>query len=383
MKTAVADDCEVTILMPCLNEEATVERCVRKASNWMASRDLRGEIIVADNGSTDRSRELAAAAGARLVRVKAKGYGAALRGGFAEARGRWIIMGDADDSYDFSRLDAFVDSWKQGDGLILGCRLPTGGGTVLPGAMPWLHRWLGNPLFSLLARWFFGIPIHDIYCGLRAIDRRSYACLSLRCEGMEFAIEMVLRAAQVAVSIREVPITLHPDGRGGRPPHLATWRDGWRTLRFFILFGPWKFLFIPGFAVFFAGWILVGSMLAGLSAPDFRAAIATAFLVLAGWQMLVGSVMIHAFAIREGFLPMTPHIQQFYQWCSLEVGILLGLTMQAIALALTFQSWEDTGLAWLVPTILGAGGFQLFFASLAGSIFGLTRAEHSGTSRPE
>jgi|SRR5271165_2601674 len=231
------DEIELSIVMPCLNEVETVSSCVRKAVSWLEARAICGEVIVADNGSTDGSTESSEQAGGRVVRISNKGYGNALMGGIEYARGKYLIMGDSDDSYDFSRLDGFIEQLRAGCDLVQGCRLTTGGGQVMPGAMPFLHRWLGNPLFSLLARRWFSVPIHDVYCGLRGFSRNFYQQLNMRCTGMDFAVEIIIKASLMKARIGEVPITLHPDGRVDRKPHLRTFRDGWRTLCFFLLCG--------------------------------------------------------------------------------------------------------------------------------------------------
>lgn len=225
---------EVAVVIPCLDEAETIGICVEKAARALIAAGIAGEIIVADNGSTDGSREIAAALGARVVPVAARGYGHALAGGFAAARAPFVIMGDADDSYDFLEIPRFVAELRAGADLVQGCRLPSGGGRIERGAMPFLHRWVGNPFFSTLARLWFRAPIHDVYCGLRGFRRERIATLGLRQTGMVFAIEMVLRAARARHAIREVPITLHKDGRTAHRGHLRTFRDGWRTLRFFV-----------------------------------------------------------------------------------------------------------------------------------------------------
>ena len=223
--------------MPCLNEVETVSSCVRKAISWLETRAICGEVIVADNGSTDGSIESSEREGGRVVRISSRGYGNALMGGIEYAQGKYLIMGDADDSYDFSHLDGFIEQLRTGCDLVQGCRLPAGGGRVMPGAMPFLHRRFGNPLFSFLARHWFSVPIHDVYCGLRGFSREFYRQLNMRCTGMEFAVEMIIKASFMEARIGEVPIILHPDGAGSQKSHLRTFRDGWRTLRFFLIHG--------------------------------------------------------------------------------------------------------------------------------------------------
>ena len=237
---------EVSVVIPCLNEADTLETCIVKARRALCKNNIRGEIIVADNGSTDGSPAIASRMGARVVHVKRAGYGSALMGGMAAARGGLIIMGDADDSYDFLEIPRFVEKLRSGFDLVLGCRLPSGGGAVQPGAMPFLHRWLGNPVLSGMTRKMFHAPIHDVYCGMRGFTKALYNSLDQRCTGMEFAPEMIIKASLFGARIAEVPITLYPDGRKSHAPHLRTFRDGWRTLRFFLLYSPrWLFL-IPG-----------------------------------------------------------------------------------------------------------------------------------------
>lgn len=229
---------KLSVVIPCLNEIETVVRCVETAWSALKQAGIEGEVIVADNGSSDGSSAAAAAAGARVVVVPGQGYGRALMGGIDAALGDYVVMGDADESYDFRQIPLLLEKLEAGYELVLGCRMPAGGGRILPGSMPFLHRWLGNPIFSFLARWWFGAPVHDVNCGLRGFSKDLYRRLEQRCTGMEFAVEMVARAALLGASIAEIPINLRPDGRKGRPPHLATFRDGWRTLRVLVLLHP-------------------------------------------------------------------------------------------------------------------------------------------------
>ncbi|MDQ3253201.1 MAG: glycosyltransferase family 2 protein, partial [Acidobacteriota bacterium] len=263
-----------------------MEVCIQKAKRSLQEHRIGGEIIVADNGSTDGSQAIATRLGARVVHVEAKGYGNALMGGIAAARGRFIIMGDADDSYDFLEVPKFVEKLREGFDLVQGCRLPAGGGTVMPNAMPFLHRWWGNPMFSLMARTWFRVPIHDVYCGLRGFTKELYERLDQRCTGMEFATEMIIKSSLSRVRIAEVPITLYPDGRKSHAPHLKTFRDGWRTLRFFLVYSPrWSFL-IPGALLILLGFIGYGLAMPGvtLRAVSFDAHT----LLFASLAMLLG-----------------------------------------------------------------------------------------------
>jgi glycosyltransferase involved in cell wall biosynthesis len=254
--TSPDDSIDLSIVIPCLDEADTLGICIGKAIRTMAELGIRGEVVVADNGSTDGSIAIAEQEGARVVRVAARGYGAALRGGIEAAYGRYVIMGDADDSYDFLEIGKFVDQLRDGYDLVMGCRLPGGGGTVLPGAMPKLHRWWGNPMLSAMVRTMYHAPIHDVYCGMRGFTRDLYRRMDLRCTGMEFATEMVVKASLFKESIAEVPITLHPDGRKAHAPHLRTFSDGWRTFRLFLLFSPrWLFM-LPGLFMVIMGCVV-------------------------------------------------------------------------------------------------------------------------------
>jgi glycosyltransferase involved in cell wall biosynthesis len=243
---------EVSVAIPCLNEQDTLARCIEKAQQAFREYNIAGEILVADNGSTDSSRTIAERERARVVTVKEPGYGSALMGGIAAANGRFIIIGDADDSYDFLELPKIVEKLREGFDLVQGCRLPAGGGSIRPGAMPFLHRWIGNPVFSFLAGRWFRAPIHDVYCSLRGFTKAMYDRLDQRCTGMEFATEMIIKASLRGEKIAEVPITLHRDGRTSHPPPLKTFRDGWRTFRYFLMCSPrWLFLIPCGAFIVF------------------------------------------------------------------------------------------------------------------------------------
>ncbi|HEV2722568.1 MAG TPA: glycosyltransferase family 2 protein, partial [Thermoanaerobaculia bacterium] len=274
---------ELSIVMPCLNEAETIEVCVAKARRFLDTSGIDGEVVVADNGSRDASREIAGRAGARVVDVGERGYGSALQGGIAAARGRYVIMGDADDSYDFSALAAFVEKLRGGADLVMGDRFAGG---VLPGAMPPLHRWLGNPVLSGIGRLFFRSPVRDFHCGLRGFSKAAYERMELRTTGMEFASEMVVKATLLGMRVDEVPIVLHPDGRS-HPPHLRSWRDGWRHLRFLLLYSPrWLFLY-PGFVL-----MLLGAVVAGWLLPRPRTLGGVTFdvqtLLYAGMAIVIG-----------------------------------------------------------------------------------------------
>ena len=320
---------EMSVVMPCLNEARTVGRCVELAVRTLKENGIQGEVLVADNGSTDGSREIAEKAGARVVPVSERGYGAALMGGIAAAKGRYVIMGDADESYDFAEIPRFLGPLRQEFDLVMGCRLPGGGGTVEPGAMPPLHRWLGNPVFTALARLWFGVPLHDVHCGLRAFRRDWHRTLDQRCTGMEFATEMVIKASKFDSRITEIPITLRPDNRG-RKPHLRTWRDGWRHLRFYMLYSPrWLFL-IPGMLLMLAGALIYafaapsgGRALGGIRF-DVHTLLFASLAIICGYQAVLFAVMSKTFAIREGLMPEDTRLTRMYRWFNLETGLIAG-----------------------------------------------------------
>jgi glycosyltransferase involved in cell wall biosynthesis len=329
--------------MPCLNEADTLAACIRKAGSAFTEAGIQGEVIVADNGSTDGSIDIARREGARLVSVPSRGYGAALMGGIDAATGRFVIMGDADESYDFGELPRFVAKLREGFDLVQGCRLAWGGGRVLPGAMPFLHRWLGNPMFSILARRWFGVPVNDIYCGMRGFRRDLVSRLDQRCTGMEFATEMLIKAKFAEARISEVPITLHPDGRHAHPPHLRTFRDGWRTLRFFLLYSPTQLFLVPGLLLIALG--VVGYSLAmpgvtiGRMTFDAHTLLFASLAVISGYQSVFFAVLAKSFAVTEGLLPSDPALERFERVVTLErglvsgaVGILAGFVMLLAAI---------------------------------------------------
>jgi glycosyltransferase involved in cell wall biosynthesis len=336
-------DILLSIVMPCLNEADTLATCIGKARRATDELQIPAEILVADNGSTDGSQQIATDAGARVVSVVSRGYGNALMGGITAARGKYVIMGDADDSYDFREIGKFVEKLRQGHDLVQGCRLPWGGGTIKPGAMPFLHRWWGNPMFTLLSRWWFRAPIHDIYCGLRGFTKAHYNTLDMRCTGMEFATEMIIKSSLRGAAISEVPITLHPDGRRAHAPHLKTFRDGWRTLRFFMLYSPrWLFL-VPGLLLMFLGLIgyalaMPGTTLGGITF-DAHTLLFSSLSLLCGYQTILFALFTKTFAVNEGLMPPDKRLESFYKVATLERGLiaagivlLIGLGLLAAAL---------------------------------------------------
>jgi hypothetical protein len=316
---------EVSVLMPCLNESSTLGTCIRKAVATMERLGIRGEVIVADNGSTDGSHSIAAELGARVVPVQTRGYGSALRGGIAAARGRYVIMVDSDDSYDFTQLGDFIRKLDEGYDLVMGNRFRGG---IRPGAMPVLHRVLGNPGLSWLGRLFFHCPAGDFQCGLRGFRREAIEDLDLQTMGMEFSTEMVVKATLFNLKIAEIPTTLWPDGRD-RPPHLRTWRDGWRYLRFLLLYSPrWLFLF-PGMAVMALGtavlaWLLPAPRTVGAVTFDYNTLLFGATAILVGFQSVNFAVFSKIFATKEKLLPEDATLNRLYRYFTLEVGLVVG-----------------------------------------------------------
>ena len=377
--------------MPCLNEADTLEVCIRKAFRGIENSAVEGEVIVADNGSTDGSIEIGERLRARVVRIAEKGYGNALMGGIAAAQGEIVIMGDADDSYDFLEIPKFVEKLQSGADLVQGCRLPSGGGMVKPGAMPFLHRWWGNPMFSFLVRLWFGAPIHDVYCGLRGFRKDFQQTLEQRCTGMEFATEMIIKSSLRGAKISEVPITLHPDGRKSHAPHLKTFRDGWRTLRFFLMCSPkWLFL-LPGFLL-----VLFGVLATSLALPGVKIGPATfdahtllfgSLAFILGYQAIVFAIMTKAFAVSERFMARDERLLGFFRVATLERGLIFGGVAFAGGLALLgaaiFQWWQagfgpldySYTMRWVIPgATLSALGFQTILFSFFISMMGIKRA---------
>ena len=376
--------------MPCLNEADTLALCINKAQQALRESGVAGEIIVADNGSADGSQKIAGGLGARVVAVGVKGYGSALMGGIAAARGRYVVMGDADDSYDFGELPKFVDKLRDGFDLVQGCRLPAGGGTIAPGAMPFLHRWVGNPALTFLVRAWFDAPINDVYCGLRGFTKSHYDRLDQRCTGMEFATEMIIKSSLMGARISEVPITLHPDKRRSHPPHLKTFRDGWRTLRFFMMCTPrWLYL-LPGLS-----FVLIGLVGYALVFPATRIGPATlgahtllfaSLSILCGYQAILFSVFAQTFAMAEHLLPEDPVMMRAFKIINLERGLLASAIATIAGLALLFAAflqWRAAGygpldyahtMRLVIPgATLTALGVQTFLSSFFISILGMTR----------
>jgi len=382
---------DVTILMPCLNEAETLAFCVRQATEAIEASNVQGEVLVADNGSTDGSQAIAIAHGARVVDVAVRGYGAALIAGIEAARGRYILMADADASYHFEHLPRFLAKLNEGYDLVMGNRFA---GSIETGAMPPLHRYLGNPVLSAAGRIFFSIPVRDFHCGLRAFRRDPILVLNLRTTGMEFASEMVVKSSLAGLRMTEVPTTLSPDGRS-RPPHLRSWRDGWRHLRFLLLFSPRWLFFYPGLAALALGLLLSAALLLGPRTLHLRGAAYTfdvdtltyaLGLVLIGAHITVFAVSAKVFGTQEGFLPPNPQFERLFKTITLEIGLLFGcflLLCGAAILIYAVYLWHTAGFGNMSPnrllrlTLPSATafmlGFEVIFASFFLSLLGLNR----------
>jgi glycosyltransferase involved in cell wall biosynthesis len=381
---------ELSIVMPCLNEADTIGTCVEKAMRILREHNIAGEVVIGDNGSTDGSQEIARNLGARVIPVPHRGYGNALMGGIGAARGKYVLMGDADDSYDFLETPKFLKLLREGHSLVQGCRLPWGGGTVESGAMPFLHRWWGNPMFSVMARIMFKAPMHDVYCGMRGFTRELYNRLDLRCTGMEFATEMIIKSSLYGEDIAEVPITLHPDGRKAHPPHLKTFRDGWRTLRFYFMYSPrWLFL-VPGAFAMLLG--VIGFVLAlpavkihGITF-DVHTLLVSTLALLLGYQAIWFAIGAKVFAISEGLMPDDQRLNNFFRVATLERGLLAGVLsfVGGIGLVLWIAiRWAAHGwgpldypstMRVIIPGVaLAALGFQTILSSFFISILGMRR----------
>ncbi|MFA9479494.1 glycosyltransferase family 2 protein [Phycisphaerales bacterium AB-hyl4] len=371
------DAVELSIVMPCLNESRTLPVCIGKAQRFMAEYGVVGEIVVADNGSTDGSQKLAADLGARVVHVKAKGYGAALAGGIEAARGEYVIMGDSDDSYDFSALAPFVGELRQGYDLVMGNRFAGG---IADRAMPPMHRYFGNPVLSFIGRLFFKSRCGDFYCGLRGFRKDAYERMKLQSSGMEFALEMLVKATMFGMKVTEVPTTLSPDGRG-REPHLRRWRDGWRSLRFYLLFSPRWLFWYPGLALIvfglaMAAWLAPGSRSVLGVTLDLTTLVFAAAAVMVGGQAVLFGVFAKMLAIRMGLHPPNPRLEQRLGRATLEGGLIVGgglIVLGVIGAAVVTGQWFVSGFGDMDPTqtlrlaipatLAAVLGMQLSFAA--------------------
>jgi glycosyltransferase involved in cell wall biosynthesis len=378
---------ELTVVLPCLNEAETLAVCIRKAKASIAGLGIDGEVVIADNGSTDGSQDIARAEGARVVDVPIRGYGAALTAGIADAKGEFVIMGDADDSYDLSNLGPFVEALRGGADLVMGNRFAGG---IEPGAMPALHRYLGNPVLTAVGRILFRSPVKDFHCGLRGFRRDAILELDLRTTGMEFASEMVVKATLNKLNIVEVPTTLSPDGRS-RAPHLRTWRDGWRHLRFLLLYSPrWLFLY-PGIVLFLVGLVLgavllTGPIQIGEHALDVSALVYAMAAVLIGFQAILFAAFSRAFVANEGLMPPSPGMEKAFKVLNLERGLIIGLLLLIVGIGLAiygFIHWGSSDFGALdardairlaVPAAtLSVLGFETIMGSFFLSVLGLSR----------
>lgn len=378
---------ELSILMPCLNEAETLEICIKKAQKALEDLNVNGEVIIADNGSTDGSPEIAASLGARVVHVAEKGYGSALQGGIKAARGKYIIMGDADDSYDFTNLGPFLEKLRDGYELVMGNRFKGG---IAPNAMPPLHKYLGNPVLTGIGRLFFRSPCGDFHCGLRGFSKAAIQGLDLRTTGMEFASETVVKASLHGLRITEVPTTLSKDGRN-RPPHLRSWRDGWRHLRFLLLYSPrWLFLY-PGLLLMLigtvvSGWLLVGPRVVDGITLDVHTFLYAAIAIVIGYQTVIFAIFTKVFAITERLLPEDPRLKTLFRYIKLETGIVAGVLLLAAGIGLSIYAlsfWSSTSfgpldpsrtLRLVIPAVtLIALGLQTVLSSFFLSILGLER----------
>jgi glycosyltransferase involved in cell wall biosynthesis len=347
---------ELTILMPCLNEAETIETCIRKAQGYLSRSGISGEVVIADNGSTDGSQAMAEALGARVVDVPVKGYGAALGAGIAAARGRYIIMGDSDDSYDFSRLDAFVEHLRGGADLVMGNRFKGG---IAPSAMPPLHRYLGNPVLSTIGRVFFRAPVGDFHCGLRGFSRQAILGLRLNTPGMEFASEMVIKATLMGLRVTEVPTTLSPDGRS-RPPHLRSWRDGWLHLKLLLTFAPNWLFYYPGMALLAVGTAVFLALLGGPIAIagvtfDIASLILASALVLIGFQLVCFYALARLHTVNAGLMPASPRFKRMAAEISVDRACQVGgiLLLSGIAAAVgAVVVWSQAGWGDLNPSVI-------------------------------
>ena len=345
---------ELSIIMPCLNESETLETCIRKATAFLESHHISGEIVIGDNGSTDGSQKIARRCGARVVDVHLRGYGAALYYASQQARGKYIIMGDSDDSYDFSNLMPFVEKLREGFDLVMGNRFLGG---IKPGAMPWKNRYIGNPVLTGIGRLFFRCPAKDFHCGLRGFSRDAFVTMDLRTTGMEFASEMVIKSTLLGLRVVEVPTTLSPDGRS-RPPHLKPWRDGWRHLRFMLVYSPrWLFLY-PGLVLMFigmllGGWVLPGPRPIGSIVLDVHTLLYAAIMVLVGFQAILFSMLSRIFAINEGLVPHSSSMDKVFRYVTLEVGLVVGIILFVAGLVfslLAILQWTHSDFGPLDPS---------------------------------
>ncbi|NDJ59482.1 MAG: glycosyltransferase family 2 protein [Chloroflexi bacterium] len=371
-QAAAPQSLEFSVVIPCLNEAETLAVCIQKARHALDAAGVRGEVVVADNGSTDGSQQIATSAGARVVPVPERGYGAALIGGIEAAVGEYVIMGDADDSYDFSGIAPFIDKLRDGYDLVMGTRLK---GTIMPGAMPGLHRWLGNPVLTFIGNVLFRAGVSDFHCGLRGFKRSAILALDLRTSGMEFATEMVAKAALGKLRIAEIPIVYHPDGRS-RPPHLRTWRDGWRHLKFMLLLSPlWVFMW-PGILMLIVGTIGLFAALMDNISPNsdlfgrgLIIQLLASIAILIGAQIVFFGVLARLFAAKVGLLQRSPVWERLADYLSLDQGLAAGGIVVVGGLALILNALGVSNLqALIVGLLVLVLGTQVVFVSFVVSL---------------
>lgn len=378
---------ELSVVMPCLNEAETLAICIKKAQGFFEREKINGEVIIADNGSTDGSQQIAKSLSATVVNVSQKGYGSALRGGIEAANGKYIIMGDADDSYDFNQLMPYLSKLREGNDLVMGNRFKGG---IKKGAMPFLHKYLGNPVLSFIGRLFFKSNIGDFHCGLRGFSKKAYHTMELKTTGMEFASEMIVKASLKNLRIDEVPTILSPDGRS-RPPHLNTWRDGWRHLRFLLLYSPNWLFFIPGallmaFGLITSTLLVFGPVTIRTITFDVHTLLYTSGLVLIGFQLILFYGLTKVFTVENELLPKSKKYDRLFKFINLEKGLIVGLALVIVGVVLSILAYADwqaisfgdientSVLRRVIPAVtLMLLGVQIILFSLFFSILGLKK----------
>ena len=383
---------ELTIVMPCLDEAETLGICIKKASDWLRANDVKGEIVIGDNGSTDGSQKIATDLGARVIDVETRGYGAALIGAIENAQGKFVIMADSDDSYDFTALMPFVEKLREGFDLVMGNRFRGG---IAPGAMPWKNRYIGNPILSFVGRLFFRCPAKDFHCGLRGFTKDAFIRMNLSTTGMEFASEMVIKATLNSMRITEVPTTLSPDGRS-RPPHLNPWRDGWRHLRFMLIFSPKWLFFYPGlfflsFGLAVGTWLLPERRQIGSVFFDIQTMLYSWAIFVIGFQGVYFSIFSKVFAASRGLIPQNPRLERALNWVSLEVGLVIGIVLALLGIGgavFSLVNWghhafgqldANEAMRWAIPSAVSVIiGFQIILGSF---FIGLLRMPTRSTVR--
>lgn len=383
MPDTIISQPEISVVLPCLNEENTVGTCIKKIFASLNENNVNGEIIIADNGSTDRSAEIATSLGARIVHVKNKGYGSALRSGFEAANGKYIIMADADDSYELENLTPFIKKLREGYDLVMGNRFKGG---IKKGAMPWHHRYIGNPILSFIGTLFFKTPAHDFHCGIRGFTKRAIEKMNLQTTGMELASEIVIKSSILNMKVCEVPTTLSPDGRD-RPPHLRSFRDGWRHLRFLLIYSPtWLFLY-PGLILFILGSLIslalfFGPVNIGFRYIDFHTFIATGTLMFFGINMISFATITRIYAFETGLLPIAPKFFSLFKHINLEKGLLFGFLFLIVGIFLMVKAlslspnFEQIGFSTSIRLVFGGSiasitGGQIIFTSFVLSMLGM------------